>query len=246
MLKFIDVAVAYEGGTVFSGLTLSFTPGSIYILTGPSGCGKSTLLKVAAGIVRPASGRVEFSPCEGSERIRPPRIGYVPQNHGLLEHKTVEGNIFLPFKLGAGAKQSGNEPSLSSLEIINRLGLADLLGKYPAELSGGQRQRAALARAFVMSAEVMLLDEPFSALDTFTADACRDLFLELWSVLKPLTIFVTHDLHEAALLGREILIMEAGRVTRFPNPVFGPNGGDGESRAEAVVLQLKKMIRPRL
>lgn len=191
-------------------LSLTLREGCIYALTGPSGCGKSTLLKVLCGILKPFSGSVQYGHVRHGEA---PHIGYVPQQYGLLTWKTVWQNILLPMSL---RRQGWRKPQPTVFEwvneVIGQLGLADLLNAYPHQLSGGQRQRVALARAFVSSPGLqppglLLMDEPFSALDAFTSASCQQLFLRLWAKRRVTTLFITHAIHEAVRLGQEILVM---------------------------------------
>ena len=159
---------------------ITFSMGrEIVTITGPSGSGKSTLLHCLSGIVTPTSGHLLLDDLPISPRTH--QIALVPQQYGLFPWKRVASNIFLPAALG---KRSVS-PELQQ-EILETLGLLDLLDRYPHQLSGGQRQRVALARAFIMQPDLLLLDEAFSALDVATAERSRQLFLESHTALRRL------------------------------------------------------------
>ncbi|MDR2401519.1 MAG: ATP-binding cassette domain-containing protein [Deferribacteraceae bacterium] len=196
MLAVKGLSAAYGEHKVFQDLSVNLEQGELYALIGPSGCGKSTFLKVLCGIKSKTSGSVEY---EEGETIS---IGYVPQNYGLLEWKTVYKNITLPLVL---KKLPINITLLN--EIADRLGISALLSRYPAELSGGQKQRAALARAFIAKPDILLLDEPFSALDAYSAEVSRKLFIKIWSEHKVSAVVITHSIEEALFFDRRILIM---------------------------------------
>lgn len=208
MISISRLNVSYGKTTVLQDFSLDMDAGEIYALVGPSGCGKSTLLRALCGIVKPDSGKIEYK----GERLQLKKqgsaehrlaIGYVPQHYGLLDWKTVKNNILLPLQLDKTKKCSAEELA----EVAATLGLETLLDRFPIELSGGQRQRVALARAFISQPDLLLLDEAFSALDAFTAEACQDLFLRLWHKRKITTLFITHNIHEAVAMGRKILLM---------------------------------------
>jgi NitT/TauT family transport system ATP-binding protein len=181
--------VAYEKTQARWDFNLEVEKGSIYCLVGPSGCGKSTLLKAVCGIVHPDNGEILL---EG-KKIDPARhsLGYIPQQYGLLDWLTVKSNLFLGRKIRKLPAFHESEKIIAQLEIEH------LLNRYPKELSGGQQQRVALARAWMLRPELMLMDEPFSSLDSFTAERSREIFLQLWKAQKTTTLFVTHNLREA-------------------------------------------------
>ena len=146
-------------------------------------------------------------------------IGYVPQHYGLLEWKTVKENIFLSYKLNSTKVLREVEVS----EIINSLEIDDIQNRYPSQLSGGQKQRVALARAFISQPDILLMDEPFSSLDTFTSEASQRLFLRLWEKYKVTTLFITHNIHEAVSIGEHIIVMSKspGKIIhQVENPLF--------------------------
>lgn len=217
MLSIENLEVKYGNTVALSDFSLTIKKGDIYSLIGPSGCGKSTLLKVLCGIIKYYDGQIRFDDKAFSNKDI--AIGYVPQHYGLLEWKTVKENIFLPYRLNATKMVNEGEVS----EIINSLEIDDLQDRYPSQLSGGQKQRVALARAFISKPDILLMDEPFSSLDTFTSEASQRLFLRLWEKYKVTTLFITHNIHEAVSIGEHIVVMSKspGKIIhQVENPLF--------------------------
>lgn len=189
-------------------LGISFSIGEeIVALTGASGSGKSTLLHALAGIIPHQGGELRLSGKPLSARTH--QIALVPQQYGLYPWKRVRENILLPSQLGKRSVSTNLQQ-----EILDTLGLGELLDRYPQELSGGQRQRVALARAFIMKPDLLLLDEAFSALDIVTAERSRELFLELWRRYPVPTLCVTHSAEEATLLASRTLLL-GGKPARL-------------------------------
>jgi sulfonate transport system ATP-binding protein len=189
------------------GVTLSVTAGEILSVVGGSGCGISTLLRVISGLDPPTAGRVSL---DGIPVTAPhPKIGMVFQEQRLLPWLTVADNV--GFGLAGLATPVRHRRVAAQLE---RVGLFEKAGGWPRELSGGQAQRVAIARALVTRPEVLLLDEPFSALDAFTRTDLQDHLLDLWADLKPTLVVVTHDVDEAIVLGDRVVVMcpRPGRV----------------------------------
>ena len=236
MIRIDNLTAGYDGKPVLRDFSLSLEEGKIYALIGPSGCGKTTLLQVLCGIREPERGAISFR--ERAWKEADVTVGYVPQNYGLLDWKTVEQNIYLPLALGRGKEKgsfgvSRSHAGPTPLSIIEALGLRDLLGRYPSEISGGQKQRVALARAFLCYPQVLLMDEPFSALDAFTSVASQRLFLSMWAQYRVTTLFITHNIHEAAAVGQHILLMDKDShniVEHFENTSFGQ--GDAAASAK--------------
>ncbi len=238
MISINNLSVSYGQLAVLKNFSLNLEQGGIYALIGPSGCGKSTLLKVLCGILEPSAGSIEYNGMPISEK-NTLNIGYVPQNYGLLAWKTVAQNIFLPLKIGP--KKHINQTESES--IIEELGLRALMQRYPNELSGGQKQRVALARAFISRPALLLMDEPFSALDAFTSDTSQRLFLQLWQAHRVTTLFITHNMVEAATMGQQVLLMDTASrniAARFENKTFAI-GNDAETMATAA--HIKEMFR---
>ena len=222
MIKIQNLTVRYPSDagetTVLSAVDLAVPTGGTCAIIGPSGCGKSTLLKVMAGIIKEDAGTVEID----GAKIMPAKqkIGFIPQNYGLLPWRTVTENIALAAKIKKQEKAS----AAALDDLMELLGLAGLGTRYPGELSGGQQQRVSLARAFFLQPDVLLMDEPFSALDAITREEMQDVFLALWEKYAVSTMLVTHYVEEAIYLGQKIVVLAAnpGRVYRIlDNPLFG-------------------------
>jgi sulfonate transport system ATP-binding protein len=201
MLVLEGVGKTYRNGVrALDGVSFSVKPGEIVAVVGGSGCGKSTLLRAIAGLDPPTRGRVML---DGEQVTKPhERIGIVFQEPRLLPWLKVADNV------GFGlADRPRAERKERVAHALIRVGLPDKAGVWPRELSGGQAQRVALARALVPRPEVLLLDEPFSALDAFTRVDLQDHLLDLWADARPTLILVTHDVDEAIVLADRILVM---------------------------------------
>lgn len=209
MISINNLFANYGTTEVLKNFSLNLITGNSYALVGPSGCGKSTLMKILCGIHTDFDGEISYN--DKSFFKQKISIGYVPQNYGLLDWKTVKENIYLPMKLHGG-KMVENE----SNEIIKILEIDDLLNRYPLELSGGQRQRVALARVFIYQPDLLLMDEPFSSLDSFTSNRSQRLYLQLWKKYNITTLFITHNIFEAVTISRDILLMDkkSGKIVK--------------------------------
>jgi len=192
-------------------------------IVGPSGCGKSTLLRLAAGLLRPTAGAIELAGVEPAAARRAGHdISFVFQFPTLMPWRTVRRNVELPLELrGAPAADRG----AAARRRIERVGLADFAEAYPAQLSGGMQMRASLARALVTRPDLLLLDEPFGALDEITRQDLNEGLLDLWQRDRWAALFVTHNVSEAVFLSRRVLVMSArpGRLiaefdVAFPYP----------------------------
>src|SRR6476469_4850142 len=209
MLEINRVSKTYPNGVhALDALTLAVAPGEIVVVVGGSGCGKSTLLRLASGLDAPSEGAVVLD----GDTITSPheKIGIVFQEPRLLPWLSVAGNV--GFGLEDRPRVERNERVAKAL---TRVGLADKAAVWPRELSGGQAQRVALARALVPRPEVLLLDEPFSALDAFTRTDLQDHLLDLWADARPTLILVTHDVEEAVVLADRIMVMKPRPGTIF-------------------------------
>jgi sulfonate transport system ATP-binding protein len=208
MLVLENVGKNYPNGVrALGGFSIEIALGEIVAVVGGSGCGKSTLLRVVSGLDRPTSGRVVL---DGTTITAPhEKIGIVFQEPRLLPWLSVAGNV--GFGLADRPKQEREERVAVQ---VKRVGLTDKAGVWPRELSGGQAQRVAIARAIVTRPQVLLLDEPFSALDAFTRVDLQDHLLDLWADLKPTLLVVTHDVDEAIVLADRVVVMRPrpGRV----------------------------------
>jgi ABC-type nitrate/sulfonate/bicarbonate transport system ATPase subunit len=228
MLIINDLSIHYKSKQtlhpVISNLSFQLQEGESLAVLGPSGCGKSTLINALAGSLAMKSGTIEFTAGNQSSPLNPRqhKIGLIPQNCGLLPWKTVRENCLLPLKIRKEYHKVKHTKELNRLS--EALNIRDILPKYPGELSGGQLQRSALARAFLLEPDLLLMDEPFSALDAITGEEARELFLRVWKYQKPTTILVTHSMEEALYLGSMIFVMDAlGGTIRYQkdNPFFG-------------------------
>lgn len=198
--------VEYKGGGLALGpVDFNLPEHGIYTILGPSGSGKSTLLRAIAGLLPEYRGELLFNGQSlWKQNIR---MGLVPQNYGLLPWKTVRSNIRVAMKI-ARPGESGKQRREAQIDHwLSAMGIAELANRYPLSLSGGQQQRVAIARAFAVEPDLLLLDEPFSALDAMTREGLQQLFLEHWSKNPVTALFVTHDVDEAILLGQKIIVL---------------------------------------
>lgn len=201
MLVLDRVGKTYPGGLrALDGVSLEVALGEIVVVIGGSGCGKSTLLRAVSGLDRPTQGTVELDGIPITEPHE--KIGIIFQEPRLLPWLSVADNV--GFGLDDRPKAEREERVATALA---RVGLTDKAGVWPRELSGGQAQRVAIARALVPRPEVLLLDEPFSALDAFTRADLQNHLLDLWADLKPTLVMVTHDVEEAIVLADRIIVM---------------------------------------
>jgi NitT/TauT family transport system ATP-binding protein len=210
-----DLIFTYPNGTViFETLSWSVDRGETWAIIGPSGCGKTTLLYLLAGLRRPTSGRVLI---DGQPLIRPrPRTGLILQDYGLLPWATVWDNAALGMQIRAFYGPDGvHTPVDEKLDDkaarvdhwLKRLGIDHVAGQYPHQISGGQRQRTAIARTLVLRPDLLLMDEPFGALDALTREDLQNLTLELGAEQHLTTVLVTHNIDEAVFMGEKILVL---------------------------------------
>jgi sulfate/thiosulfate transport system ATP-binding protein len=201
-------------------VSLQIEDGELLALLGPSGSGKTTLLRVIAGLDFPDSGSVLFDDQDATLfKIQKRRVGFVFQNYALFRHLTVYKNI--AFGLEVAQRQDRLRPAEIRERVFELLGLVQLAGfenRLPAQLSGGQRQRIALARALAIQPRILLLDEPFGALDAMVRKELRSWVKQLQRQLKITTIFVTHDQDEAIEIADRIVVMNAGRIEQIGTP----------------------------
>lgn len=221
MIEIKDLVVKYHRQTeetlALNKINITIGSGDIYTFIGPSGCGKSTLLHVLSGILKDYEGSVKID--RKSIDPRKQRIGLILQNYGLLPWKNVCQNTMLGLKIKNGQQDMDDYAKY----ILRQLGIESLLDRYPRELSGGQQQRVAIARAFILRPDLLLMDEPFSALDAINREELQELFLKIWQDNKVTTIFITHSVDEALYLGSKIVIFSPAPGTILEvldNPCF--------------------------
>jgi NitT/TauT family transport system ATP-binding protein len=209
LIELRRVGKTYRGGTnALENVDTRIDRGSFVSLVGPSGCGKSTLLRIVAGLIAPSSGEIAWPSTGGA---RPADIGFVFQDATLMPWARVFDNIYLPLKL---RNVSRKDATPRIMDALKRVGLEDFAHSFPRELSGGMRMRVSIARALVMRPPVLLMDEPFAALDEFTREKLDDDLLELWRGESWTVVFVTHSVYESVYLSERVLVMGArpGRI----------------------------------
>jgi osmoprotectant transport system ATP-binding protein len=221
LITFAGVTKRYPDGTVaVDDLDLEIPAGRITVLVGPSGCGKTTSLRMINRMVEATEGTVSIDG-ENVRDIDPPTlrrgIGYVIQQAGLFPHRTIVDNIAtVPYLLGWDKKKARDRAH----ELMDRVGLdPQMARRYPAQLSGGQQQRVGVARALAADPPIMLMDEPFSAVDPIVRGDLQEEFLRLQSEVEKTIVFVTHDIDEAVKLGHRIAVFQVGgRLAQYSSP----------------------------
>jgi NitT/TauT family transport system ATP-binding protein len=216
-----------DGVLALDGLDLAIAEGEFAAVVGPSGCGKSTLMKLVTGLVRPSAGRVSVA---GAEVRGPVKIaGMAFQNPTLLPWRTVLNNVLLPMEIvqphRSRLRRHRAEYEAKAEALLATVGLGGFSGRYPWELSGGMQQRASLCRALIHEPRLLMLDEPFAALDAFTREELWCVLRDLWQEQRFTVVLVTHDLREAAFLADVVHVMSArpgrmvaSRPVEFPRP----------------------------
>ena len=227
---------------------LEIAPGEVVTVLGPSGCGKTTLLRIVAGLERPTDGTITIDGAAPAAARSAKRIGFVPQSPALLPWRTVEANV----RLLQDVNRAGNSPDLPDVgALLEDVGLVDFRSAYPHELSGGMQQRVGLARALAADPEVLMFDEPFSALDPLIRRDMQNEVIRLHDEVGKTMVFITHDLSEALKLGDRILIMRDGEIVQIgtPDEVVGAPADEyvrdfTSEVPKSHVLTLKWVMRP--
>jgi NitT/TauT family transport system ATP-binding protein len=203
-----NVSKVFSNGTLaLKDMSLDVERGEFLSLLGPSGCGKSTALRIIAGLGGASSGKIDWPSSKINARGLPEGdIGFVFQEPTLMPWQTVFGNVYLPLRLTGVSKSAARERIMETLASV---GLADFANAYPRELSGGMKMRVSIARALVTKPKLLLMDEPFAALDEITRQKLNDDVLRLWKLSGVTVIFVTHSVFESAYLSNRIVVMRA-------------------------------------
>ncbi|MEM0899874.1 MAG: ABC transporter ATP-binding protein [Pseudomonadota bacterium] len=215
-----DIEKSFGDTEVLKGVSLDIAPGEFVALLGPSGSGKTTLLNIIAGLLFPEKGTLHF---DGEDVTLTPagkrRFGMVFQSYALFRHMTVEQNIAFGLRvMDRGSRPSKGEIADRVSELLEMIELPRLGDRYPAQLSGGQRQRVAMARALAINPRLLLMDEPFSALDAQVRVSLRNSVRELQQKVGVSAILVTHDQAEAFSLADRIAVMDQGRIVEYDRP----------------------------
>lgn len=215
-------------------LDIEAREGEFLCIVGPSGCGKSTFLRIAAGLLEPTGGEVTIQRKSAGD----PLTAMVFQDYSIFPWKTVEQNV--RFGLDVGRRRGGTDVEARLDYWLNRLGLEQFRSSYPSELSGGMRQRVSIARALIVDPELLLMDEPFAALDAQLRMLMQDELLALWQEQQRTVVFITHNLDEAILLGDRVLVMSQrpGQIVgEFDVPFERPRRADIRGTAEFAALE---------
>lgn len=244
MIEIKSLTVKYKNDrgsfTALSNINMEIDDGDIYAVLGPSGCGKSTLIYVLSGIIKNFEGSVLINNAPVNPKTH--KIGVILQNYGLLPWKNVYENAVL----GVDIKYNGKIDKHYTEYLLNELGLLEFKSRYPNSLSGGQMQRVAIARSFILKPEILLMDEPFSALDAVTREEIQELFINIWKKNRVSTVFVTHSIEEAVYVGRKIIILSKcpGRIIRvIDNPIFGRKNQRLSQEFYNLIMNIREFIK---
>ena len=225
MLTIAHLSADYAGKPALSDINLTLDSGELLVVLGPSGCGKTTLLNLVAGFLPARSGSIVLNgrPVTGPGAER----GVVFQNEGLLPWRTVEDNVALGLQLAGMDKPARRE---IARQMLRNVGLEGAEKRFIWQLSGGQRQRVGIARALAADPQLLLLDEPFGALDAFTREQMQTLLLTLWKASGKQVLLITHDIEEAVFLATELVLLSPGpgRITERLRLDFGRRFANGE------------------
>ncbi|MBU3105466.1 ATP-binding cassette domain-containing protein [Clostridium gasigenes] len=220
VIKLEGVSKGYGNNLILNEFNLNINKGEFLTIIGSSGCGKTTVLKLINGLLTPDSGKVHVNGEDISvvNQIQLRRkIGYVIQGVGLFPHMNIRKNI--SYVLNLTKKDDKSKIAAKALKLIKVVGLSeDMLDRYPSELSGGQRQRVGLARALASTPDILLMDEPFGAVDEITRKLLQEEILRIYKELNVTIVFITHDIKEALKLGTRVLVMDKGQIIQVGSP----------------------------
>lgn len=255
-IRRVSKQFAHKNGIVqaLSDVELDIPPGEFVSFIGPSGCGKSTLLRIIGALMQPESGEVVIGSSTPQAARAAKCFGLVPQTPALLPWRTVLENVTLLEDVGKSAlrRRGKDAPSADGsrdpLALLNEVGLADFVGALPKQLSGGMQQRVSLVRAFVLGAPILLMDEPFAALDAITRNAMRYQLLDIWGHTRTTVVFVTHSIDEAVMLSDRVVTMASrpGRVAAIEEITLPrPRTEDAEESPQFIhhAKQIKAALR---
>lgn len=242
MIEVVDCDLAYVQGVspvkIYENFNLNIDPGESLVLIGPSGCGKSTLLYLLSGLLQPTGGEIRIWG-EPLGRTRQ-KTAIILQEYGLFPWLNVEQNVRLGLKVRHQPKRVYQNVVE---EIMNKMGISEVRQHFPSQLSGGQKQRVALARALTLTPDLLLMDEPLSALDALTRERLQKLLLDIWQEQKLTTVLVTHSIEEAVFLGSRILVLKNGRPTQIVGEILNPLVGQSGYRQSSEFFQKTTYIR---
>jgi len=220
LIKFENISKKFKNTTVLSDVSFEIEKGKLVAIIGESGCGKTTTLKMINGLITPTSGKIYINNEDISTKnvidLRR-NMGYVIQQTGLFPHMTIRENIELIPKVQNKNPEDITQQTYNLMDMVG-LDCDKFLNRYPVELSGGQQQRVGVARAFATNPDIILMDEPFSALDPITRSSLQDELVNLQSKLKKTIIFVTHDMDEAIKISDKMCIMDKGKIIQYDTP----------------------------
>ncbi len=240
-LTFRDVSVSYAGRPVFSGVSFTIPAGGFACIIGPSGCGKTTVLRVAAGLVTPSSGSVHFADQALGRPRRDMAVVFQDYGRALLPWRSVAGNVSLALE-AAGIPRPERADRIQ--ELLKTVGLRDHARKYPGQMSGGMQQRLQIARCLAQEPRLLLMDEPFGALDAMTRQSLQDEILSIAASRDMTVLFVTHDLEEAIYLGDQVIALDAnpGRVDRVIDVALPTPRDQLTTREDAQFVRLRREL----
>ena len=245
------LGLTYRGGVrALERLGFDLPPGQFVSIVGPSGCGKSTVLRLIAGLIEPSVGRLTVAgEAPARARRHSARLAFVFQDPTLLPWRRVAANVALPLELAGHAHAARDAVAR---DVLDRVGLAEFADRYPSQLSGGMRMRASLARALVVEPDLLLLDEPFAALDDITRQKLNEELIRLWEQRNWTGVFVTHNIAEAVFLSQRILVMSPrpGRIVAdiavpfaYPRRMEIRSHGDFAGLCGEVMARLEEAAR---